>query len=266
MKRAIWILSRLEENPAGERRPGEAAVRLAALAAEDGTEARILDPLDADFLPRDGAAWAFTDDDAPRPSLAVSLLDPLRPAVDLLFLEALRDARVACRNGLRALRNFRDPLRPYLELGQARVPHVPVALVRRPRSADRLAREIGFPVELRLPGPGGGVERVRFDDLGSLRGALDLLWRTDLPVVAAAAPPPGREDRWVAFAGSTFDGKPDPLALRAARALDLDFGCVRVREEAGGPAVAELLPFPAPPGEAPALEILEDIADMAFEP
>jgi hypothetical protein len=266
MSKSLWILSRLEENPVGERQPGPTANRLAAFAAEEGFEAAVLDPLDAHFVPDGkGILARFEADGRVPPALAVAVLDPFRPAVDLLFLEALRDGHVACRNGLRSLRNFRDALRPFRELAEAGVPFVPVALVRRPQTAERIARDLGLPLELRLPGPEGRTERARFEDLGSLRGALDLLWKEDVPAVAAAAPPADRADRWIPVIGGRCAGREEKVAIRAAQALDIDFGCVRVRGENAAAVVAEVVPYPAAPGQAPDDAVLEEIADRFFE-
>jgi len=266
MPKTLWILTRFRENPAGLRLPGKAAERLTALAGEEGFEAVALDPLDALFVPAEGKVRMLLEDgELPPPDLAVACLDPFRPLSDLPFLESLRDAGVPCRNGLRAARNFRDPLRPFLELGLAGVPAVRTAFARRPHAAERLVAELGLPLEIRFAGPDGATERAVFADRGSLRGALDLFWREDLPVLAAPAPPEGSADQWIVVVGVRCLNREERTAVLASLALDLDFSCVRLRGEGPLAAVVEIIPYAAPPGEEPEDAVLEELADRLFE-
>jgi hypothetical protein len=266
MPKTLWILTRFRAGAAGSLVPGRTAERLVALAGEEGFEGAAIDPLDAFFLPADGKVRVLleTGEFSP-PDLALACLDPFRPAQDIPFLEGLRDARVPCRNGFRAARNFREPLRPFLELGLAGVPAVRTACARRPHAAERLVAELGLPVEVRFPGPDGSAERAVFGDRGSLRGALDEFWREDVPVLAAPAAPEGTPDRWAVVIGDRCLTGEEKIAVAAARALDLDLSCVRLRGEGPLAAVVEIVPFPAPPGAEPEDAVLEEIADRLFE-
>lgn len=263
----LWILARLDDNATGERTPPAFATSLARRLEPLFRETRILDPLDAWFLPCDGDL-GFRHEAGPleAPDYVLTLLDPFRPDTDLLFLEALalEDGRIL--NTPKSLTLFRDPVLPSIALAGADVPAVPVARVRRPHALDNIITEFGLPLEARIPMADRRWGRTRFEDRGSLRAIVDLLWREDVPAFIAPAPEDGESEWWVPVVGGETVGEDAPDAANAAEVLGLDLCAVRLRSNGRKTAVVEVVPWPAAPEEIPSEDALKAIGDLFEEP
>jgi len=264
--KTTWILARFEDNPAGERTPPAFAETLVERLDKGGSNASLIDPLDAWFRPEDGVpAFRHEAGPFPDPTAVVPLLDPFRPDVDLLFLQCPPLNRTRVLNALKALDLFRDPMTPAAALLRAGVDALPVYRLRRPHPVDAVIAELGVPIEARIPLDGGRWGRTRFEDKGSLRAVLDLLWREDAPAYIASAPENPDTERWVSVVGGRVVGAEAPVAAEAAGVLGLDLCAVRLREEGAKTRIVEVAPFPALPETAPTEEVLDAIAALVIE-
>jgi hypothetical protein len=225
-----------------------------------------MDPLDTFLLSGEGTLILQVESEpAPPPDLVITLLDPLRPDHDLLFLDALREKGTPIRNRPQALSLFRDPLLPHSALAGAGLPVIPAVRLRRPHAVEAALETVPLPVEARLPIAHGRWERSRFEDQGSLRAVVDLLWREDLPVLIAPAAETWTAESWIPVVGGETVGDEAPLASEAAQVLGLDLCAVRLRGKGEDALIAEVAPFPAPPGTDLSPEVGEAIVAKCLE-
>jgi glutathione synthase/RimK-type ligase-like ATP-grasp enzyme len=236
---------------------------LAGLFADRRMRAIPVDPLDAFYLVR-GDRTVLHHDPSLRhqPDAVLTFLHPFRADVDLLFLEALPDSVHEVRNTPGSLTAFRDPFRVHAALARARLPVPPMVRLRKPVSVDRIVDILSLPLEVRIPLGHGRFGLARFEDKGSLRGIVDVIWRSDGYVVATPAPDRSESERWVPVVdGSAFEEDAD-LAVEAARILGLSMACVRLRDASDGPCIVEVHPYPAPPTEPVREDVLDAVAAL----
>ncbi|GEM_PF-2656783 len=265
MKATIWILARFESRPVGDWAAPPFAETLASALRARGAGPVLLDPLDVALAP-DGKRLRLLHEKTPPPDpdAVTVLLDPFRPRDDLLCLAALPGPSRLI-NTREALAHFRDPLLPLARLAALGLPALPAVRARRPHGIDAAIDTLGLPLELRLPLPGGGAETCRLEDRGSVRAVMDLVWREDESALLAPAATAGEIEAWIPVVGSRAFGEAPALAAEATKALGLEAGAVRVRKAGDRALVAEVVPFPAPPGSAPPDAVLQALADLALE-
>jgi hypothetical protein len=260
---SFWILTRFENRATGPWASPPHGAKLVELFEASGNDAVVLDPLDSVLLHTHGVpSFRHEEESLPSPHAALTLLDPFRPATDLPFLEGLSKCEVSTVNTVQSLEIFRGPLPAVQSLEGAGLPVVPVMEARRPHSIDIAIQAFGFPIEARIPLEGGIRGLASFEDAGSLRGVMDLLWRHDRPVTLSPANESWGAEAWFAVVGEKVMGGEEPLALEAARILGLTLCAARIRGRGETARVVEVVPFPSAPGTEPTTEVLEAVVDL----
>ena len=212
------------------------------------------------------------------------------PDVQFEIYRALEANGAVVVNRLEPLLAAQDKFRTSWLLARAGVPTPPAAVVQTPEEADRVLHAFGETVVKPIAGSlGHGVERVSPDDAGRRR-LRERIEAEGAAYLQAYVAHPGRDVRLFVVGGSVpaaIERRAPPgewrtnvsagatavpiaiapllrrIAVRAARALDLDYAGIDVVAGPRGPVVIEVNGNPSWRGilEATGRDMAEDIAD-----